>query len=526
MKTSLRYKLIGFIALAIALTIFSCMILNKLFLEQYYTDKKKRTIKETFESINVELTAIENEELTSEQRELLDKSEVLSNVEIYVFTDVQRTTDFGTLYFTHFVYPLSTSINDIGANGMPGAWSRTDNREIVRVLDAYSNYLFPRANGITQNVRTLESTDRYKIMAQHDTSVDSDFIDIFGTLDNGYVCIVRVASQSIGEAVSIANRFMYLSGAFMIVIAIFITLLFSRRFTKPIIELSNIAERMSNLDFDAKYPVTTEDEIGVLGNSMNSLSTTLEKTISELKGANIQLLSDIEEKEKIDNMRTEFISNVTHELKTPIALIQGYAEGLKDCINDDAESREFYCDVIMDEADKMNKMVKSLLSLSKIESGGIPLDIQHFNLNDVISQVLASVDILIKKSGAVIEFDNSKPCCVWADEYMTEEVVTNYISNALHHVDGERIIRVNTEHVGETVRFSVFNTGTPIADEDIENIWTKFYKADKARTREYGGTGIGLSIVKAVMDAHHRPYGVINHEDGVEFWAEFDCSNK
>jgi signal transduction histidine kinase len=502
-------------------TILLCVLLNTAFLERYYTDNKKKTLREMYGRIDREIKEVTGNALSDEQKELLDKAELSSNVKIYMFRNIEQVTDFGTMYFTYFAFPQKASISDRERDEMD---TKDVNRDIMRVVESYAYYMFPRQNGKIQDVKVLESTDEYSIMSQHDTMLESDFIDIFGELDCGYICLVRVAVESIGEAADIANRFLYITGLFMVCIAIVITSLISRMITKPITELSNIAKRMSNLEFDVKYNVVSCDEIGDLGNSMNSLSSTLEKTISELKSANIKLLSDIERKEEIDRMRTEFISNVTHELKTPIALIQGYAEGLKDCVNDDQENRDFYCDVITDEAVKMNKMVKNLLSLSKIESGGMPLEIERFNINDIVRSVLESTDILFKKNNVRLEFDGSACCCVWADEYMTEEVITNYVSNALNHVDGEKVIRITTEKDGDTVRLSVFNTGERIPEEDIDNIWVKFFKVDKARTREYGGTGIGLSIVKAIMDAHHRPYGVINHEDGVEFWAEFDGS--
>ena len=143
----------------------------------------------------------------------------------------------------------------------------------------------------------------------------------------------------------------------------------SNRFLGPITVLTNIAKRMSELDFTAKYEVKTEDEVGVLGNSMNMLSETLEQALAELKEANTELKKDLEKKEQIDAMRKEFLSNVSHELKTPIALIQGYAEGLMDNINDDEESKEFYCEVIVDEARKMNQMVKKIMDLNQLEFG-------------------------------------------------------------------------------------------------------------------------------------------------------------
>ena len=282
---------------------------------------------------------------------------------------------------------------------------------------------------------------------------------------------------------------------------------------------------MSELDFEVRYPVTTQDEIGVLGSSINTLSETLEKTISELKSANNELQKDIEKKIQIDEMRKEFLSNVSHELKTPIALIQGYAEGLYDNINDDSASREFYCEVIIDEAVKMNKMVKKLLTLNQIEFGKNQLSYEHFDITEVVRQVINSAALLAEQKGAVISMPDYGAVYVWADEYMVEEVVTNYISNAVNHVAGEMKIDVHIEKMEDAVRVGVFNTGNCIPEEELDKIWIKFYKVDKARTREYGGSGIGLSIVKAIMNSMNRQCGVENCGNGVEFWFELDMKS-
>lgn len=279
---------------------------------------------------------------------------------------------------------------------------------------------------------------------------------------------------------------------------------------------------MENLDFDVRYKENRHDEIGVLGHSMNSLSDKLEQTISELKTANNELELDLQRRSEQEQMRQEFLANVSHELKTPIALIQGYAEGLQDNVNDDPESREFYCEVIVDEADKMNKMVKKLLSLNQLEFGNGQVHLEHFDLQQVVQSVLSSSEILFRQKEVTLSYDGDHPVYVWADEYMTEEVVMNYVSNALNHIDGEKIIEVKIVSCDGKARVSVFNTGKPIPEEDIDKIWSKFYKVDKARTREYGGNGIGLSIVKAIMEAHNQAYGVKNYDNGVEFWFELD----
>ena len=302
-----------------------------------------------------------------------------------------------------------------------------------------------------------------------------------------------------------------------------VILVMTNRITRPISELTKLSEKMSDLDFDARYQSRAGNEIDVLGDNFNKMSRKLESTISELKSANNKLQKDIEDKIKIDEMRKEFLDNVSHELKTPIALIQGYAEGLNENISDDPESREFYCEVIMDEASKMNKLVKNLLTLNQLESGKDAPVMERFDIVSLIRGVLGSMHIMIEQKEATVIFEETEPVYVWADEFKIEEVVTNYTSNALNHLDGERKVEIKVLQEEDCVKVTVFNTGTPIPEEDIPNLWNKFYKIDKARTREYGGSGIGLSIVKAIIESMNQKYGVCNYDNGVEFWFTLDC---
>lgn len=290
-------------------------------------------------------------------------------------------------------------------------------------------------------------------------------------------------------------------------------------------ELAVLSQRMADLDFDAKYTSGGDNEIGVLGENFNAMSEKLEQTISMLKKANYELQKDIEKKEKMENMRNEFLGNVSHELKTPIALIQGYAEGLKEGISDNPESRAFYCDVIMDEAGKMNLMVKNLLTLNQLEFGEEEVSFERFDIAELIRGVVQSCEILIQQKNATVHFTQNEPAYVWADEFKAEQVIRNYVSNALNHVEGQMLIdiRISKGKEPDTARVSVFNTGKQIPKEDIGHIWDKFYKVDKAHTREYGGNGIGLSIVKAIMESFHHEYGVNNYENGVEFWFELSA---
>lgn len=337
--------------------------------------------------------------------------------------------------------------------------------------------------------------------------------------------ILRTSFKSIEEGVRVANEFLAYIGLVVLAIGTLAIFVISKKFTKPIQDLSGIAKQMTDLNFDVKYKGTTKDEIGELGKSINSLSDKLETTITELKQANNELQTDIQHKIEIDEMRKEFLSNVSHELKTPISLIQGYAEGLKENINEDEESRDYYCEVIIDEANKMNQMVKKLLSLNELEFGNNQVNFERFDMVSLIRSVLNSTEILFKQKEVTLHFEQTEPVYVWADEYLIEQVVTNYISNALNHVNGQRIIEIKLIPRNDSVRIAVFNTGENIPDEDLDKLWIKFYKVDKARTREYGGSGIGLSIVKAIMNSHNRECGVINRPIGVEFWFELDAKS-
>ena len=296
----------------------------------------------------------------------------------------------------------------------------------------------------------------------------------------------------------------------------------SRRITNPILQLADISKRMSHLDFTARYVGTSRNEIGLLGENINRLSDTLEQTISELKTANNELTRDIQKKEEIDQMRREFLANVSHELKTPIALIQGYAEGLLEDVNSDPESRKFYCDVIVDEAGKMNNMVKKLLTLNQLESGNDVVSMERFDIAALVNNYLQSADLLAKQNGISVRMEKTEPVYVWGDEFKVEEVVMNYFSNAVNHCDGDKVIEVRITRDDSRARVSVFNTGAPIPEESLAHLWEKFYKVDKARTREYGGSGVGLSIVKAIMESMNQKYGVINYKNGVAFWFELE----
>ncbi|MCM1135343.1 MAG: HAMP domain-containing histidine kinase [Clostridium sp.] len=487
MKYSIRKQFAFVFGLLMAGTILLCWFINNTFLERYYLNNKKKAMLNAYQIINAASNegTIGTEEFDIEFLQICGKN----NINIILLDTETRT--------------IKASMNEYEM------LSR-------KLLD----YLFKKNEA--ERDRILAEEENYEMHIELDSRTRFEYVDMWGVLDNGNLFLFRSPLESIRESVNLANRFLAYVGIGSAIFSAFIILLVSRKITEPIMELVRISERMKHLDFDAKYAGNSRTEISLLGQNINELSETLEFTISELKSANNELKSDIERKNEIDEMRKEFLSNVSHELKTPIALIQGYAEGLKEGINDDAESREFYCEVIMDEASKMNHMVKKLLTLNQLEFGNNTITMERFDITALICNYLQSAAILCRQKEINVQMEDYPPIFVWADEFMIEEVFSNYFSNAINHVAGNRVIDVKLVLKENKVRISVFNTGIPIPEESISHIWEKFYKVDKARTREYGGSGVGLSIVKATMEALNQDYGVINYDNGVEFWFELE----
>lgn len=497
MKHSIRLKLsILIMALMAGLVVFGC-IFNAVFLEKYYIRQQQKSLLQAFNRIK---NVITDEDINQEElgQVMYDISTAQNMTALIVDSNFEK------------VYSL-----------------KADSDKTKRWLQDYYFSLSPKESKI------ISQSNNYVIQTSYNIYDEKSYLEIIGNDDNYmYNIIIQVPLDSISKNVGISNRFYIIVGVVGMVVGGVIAFFAAGKFTKPIKQLSLTAESMAQMNFDVKYESHDKGEIGMLGNSINKMSDNLEHYISDLKAANIELKKDIDKREEIDNMRKDFISNVSHELKTPIALIQGYAEGLRDGVSDDPESMQFYCDVIVDEAAKMNNMVKQLLTLNQLESGNDPLTIERFDIAKHIGEIVKTNQIRVQQKNAALVYEYSEPVYVWADQFKIEEVITNYISNAINHVDsvdGEAAyIKVSLEYSGadnKKVRVHVFNTGRPIPEKDIDKIWDKFYKVDKARTRQYGGSGVGLSIVKAIMNSHGQSCGAENKDNGVDFWFELDCEN-
>ncbi len=406
---------------------------------------------------------------------------------------------------------------DIVISTYDGSILLSSGKEKHNTIKRLQNAILTNKDG----AKSIVHTKMYDITLDQDEYVNDNFLILTGTLSDGNLVMIRYAMENMKVALGVVDRTLIIIGLLALVLAFLLTEIIARRLTQPIVELTDISKKMSELDFDVKYRTRdSRTEIDILGEHMNTMSSSLENALDELQEANKELKQDIEIKEKNEEMRKEFLSNVSHELKTPIALIQGYAEGLSEGMADDPESRAYYCEVIVDESQKMNKMVQQLLSLNELEYGVNSVEVTEFNISELIRSLVNASKILIENAGIKLSFEMGEDVIVNSDEYLVEVVFSNFLSNAIHYCKNENVIKVSQVEKDDTVLISVYNSGDTILEEDIERLWDKFYKIDKARTREYGGSGVGLSIVKAALETLNGKYGVYNLDNGVTFWFE------
>ncbi len=350
---------------------------------------------------------------------------------------------------------------------------------------------------------------------------NSQYIVYGAKLGNGTEIEIYGRKDAIDETADIAIAITAVTSVVAMLAALGVIYFYSSRFTKPLIKMSEVTEKMADMDFSQKCRVDGNDEITVLSKSINHLSDSLNETLEDLNTKNARLEKDIEKEKTLEKIRKDFISNVSHELKTPISIIRGYSEGAGLMIESgECEQAKKYCDVIVGETEKMNSLVLQLLELSMYESGNVDLKSERFDISSLIDAYAQSNSIKFGEKGIKFENTVESNTFVIGDEIKTEMIINNYISNAVSHCENEKQITVSGIDMGDVVRVCVFNTGKPICDEDIDKIWISFYRADKSRSRSEGRFGLGLSIVSAVQKLYGLGYGVYNTCGGVVFWFD------
>ena len=347
-----------------------------------------------------------------------------------------------------------------------------------------------------------------------------EFLATITQLDNNlYSIVCKTPISAIKNSVDTASSFLFIIFIPIIVLSIFMAIWFSNKFTKPIIQLTHISNKISDLDFDEKVHIYTNDEIEVLGNSINTLSSKIKNTMDDLKAKNEELEILINNKIKQEKLKREFVSSVSHELKTPITVIHGYAEGLRSNILDSEEDKQYYIDVICEESEKMGIMVNDLLYLYKLESNTFKIVKGKLNISDLIKSVVKKHEIILKDKEINIYLDLQE-AYILGDKIRLEQVLNNLLDNAINHIDAKKQIKISTKLINNNIYIGVYNSGETIKENNLEKIWYSFVRLDKVRNSNDNRIGLGLSIVREILNLHDGIYGVENKKDGVEFWIE------
>jgi len=321
--------------------------------------------------------------------------------------------------------------------------------------------------------------------------------------------------QPVNEAMLVLKDYYVYALIIVFLVIILLSFYYSKIIVKPLIKMNRVTKKMANFDFSEKLPVTADDEIGGLSGSINTLSVNLKDRIDRLNVANTKLQQDIERERQLEKTRKEFISGVSHELKTPLSVIRSFAEGIKDGVSKDTT---YYTDVILEETENMNRLIVEMLELAKLESGTYKLDMTTFSIGELIQQVYTKLLFSMEEKHLQVSIDVDSSILVKANRSRIEQVVVNLLSNAIRYTpDGEKI-QVSVIEMEDTVKIEIENTGNPIPEDSLEKIWDRFYRLDASRSRHTGGTGLGLSIVKNILDLHHAEYGVYNTTNSVVFY--------
>lgn len=484
---SITLKLFVITSLVFVVFISSTLTIQSLFFGKFYISKKKSDLQNGIEKLRSTYNKSEDEQKIVE---LIKDFEDTNNTKIVILTSNGKTK---------FVTRAGSE--------------KIDNMRVRLINDIIKNWTIN--SEVISDIRT-----KNKPMTVVSERKGNENRYIISAVPNNYKdeIIFAIASlQPVNEASSVIKEFyfyFYIGAVFLIII---LSLMYSNMVTEPLVKLNETASKMANLDFSQKCDIAREDEIGNLANTLDFLSENLNKSLTSLKVANVKLEEDIEKERQLEKMRKEFVAAVSHELKTPISLIGGYAEGLKDDVFEGKE-KEYYIDVIIDESKKMGDLVADMLDLSQLESGNFSLVKEKFFIDELIRTTVKRFLAVINDKNISLNINIIENMKIYADWTRMEQVITNFITNAIRHTDENGSIIVNMQDLESKVLVSIENTGVSIPENEIEKIWGNFYKIDKSRTRKLGGTGIGLAIVKSILELHNSEYGVENTEDGVKFY--------
>ncbi|UNK18373.1 HAMP domain-containing histidine kinase [Paenibacillus sp. N3/727] len=345
--------------------------------------------------------------------------------------------------------------------------------------------------------------------------------------DGNLTLVVSATFQPISEATQVLALFLPYISIIVVVIGIGSAYLYSRFITKPLLYINQGAQKMANLDFSEKIEVRSNDELGELSNSLNEMSVNLQQTMLDLQKANQQLKSDIEKEREIETKRREFFAIVAHELKTPLTVMKGYLEGMIYNIGP-YQNRDQYLKKNHQIIESMEQLVREILSMSRLEQHTFKLQLEEVNLSKLMDAITKDLGFFASQKDIQIIKQFGSHLSVYADRVLLEKACKNIIHNAImYSPHGEKVyIELTQDPKQHHIQIKVINTGVEIKEVEIQHIFEPFYRIEKSRNRNTGGSGLGLYIVKQIFEALSITYSMNNTEQGVQFTVTIPLSIK
>jgi two-component system sensor histidine kinase VanS len=486
-KRSITRKLFAITSLVFVIFITTNLIVQSVFFEQFYVKWKKENLEHNLVNFKKEYNSIKKGE---DESTLISSFEEDNNYKIII-----RDSLGNLKYLTRTIDERKDSIK-----------IRSMNQVMSEEIENLGGIIKLKERG--KPLIFITKQNREMVISVAGILYDEKSDEIIYALSS---------LQPVSEAVQVIKNFYFYFYIGAIITILLLSLIYSNMIAKPLIKITKTASKMANLDFNEQCIIKSQDELGTLAASLNLLSKNLNESLTSLKDANTQLEKDIEKEKKLTEMRKDFVASVSHELKTPITLIEGYTQALNDDILE-GEEKQYFIDVIMDESKKMNNLVSDMLDLSQLESGNFKLVQEEFFLHELINPVTKKFSSLVNEKNINLELNLIENIKVKADWNRIEQVLTNYLTNAIRHTDTYGSITVTMINGEDTICLEVENSGSTIDADETIKIWDNFYKIDKSRTRKLGGTGLGLSIVKNIILLHGGSCGVENTEKGVKFY--------
>lgn len=432
---------------------------------------------------------------------LHQKQKTIENVQQEVIRSIQGTElSLSTTMVSHIIdQGLCISVYGKGFEVM-----RLD--EELGIQSSFSQFRYTMADRI--HLENLDNPNTYSVQVKPDGNDDYSFLVIHDNITRDgepFSIVTSVSLVSMKEAQSIMiEMLLWIFGGVIIAFTIIIAVV-ARQVTSPLLRLTQAADMVRQGQFDVNLPAQSKDEIGQLERSFNQMAHDLSK---------------------IDALRRDLIANVSHDLRTPLTMIKGYAETIRDITGDNKEKREKQIAVIIQESDRLSALIGDVLALSKMQSGMLQLEKSTYDISQQAQELMPPYEIY-REQGYHIQLE-MQPCLVEADRKQIGQVILNLLNNAIKHTgqDGQVWLRgfICPDHP-QFYRVEVQDTGKGIDPDEIPYIWDRYYKARNAKDKLMG-TGIGLSIVKEILKAHGATYGVSSQlGSGTTFWFELSVKS-